>query len=60
MRELRLVTSDVYATQGFLGLADIWQLSELDRPDVRVRRRPTPQLHLMKARSSSSEREESR
>jgi polyphosphate kinase len=36
MEELRLIASDVYITKAMLGLEDLWQLTELDRPDLKA------------------------
>jgi polyphosphate kinase len=37
MEELRLIASDVYITKAMLGLEDLWQLTELDRPDLKAK-----------------------
>ncbi|MFL5736724.1 MAG: polyphosphate kinase 1, partial [Actinomycetota bacterium] len=36
VEELRLIASDVYVTKAMLGLDDLWQLTELDRPDLKA------------------------
>ncbi len=35
MEELNLTPSDAYVTKAMLGLGDLWQLTELDRPDLK-------------------------
>jgi polyphosphate kinase len=36
MEELRLIASDVYITKAMLGFDDLWQMTELDRPDLKA------------------------